>query len=382
MEKISDCLEFIFNVVNSFGRKAYVIIDEYDHFANDMIASGTYLGEEQYKKAVWAGSQVRDFYETLKHASETIIDKIFITGITPIMLDDLTSGFNISNNLSNDVRYNEILGFTEEEVEFLIDECQVDRQKITIDRKFLYNGYMFHEEAENKLYNSAMILYLLYKINVTKGEIKDLINENLKTDYGRLQNLLNKAGNIEKLENIIEYSKIPAEVKTRFSIETINESENFLSLLYYMGILTIDKDIKTQKQFLAIPNYSIRTMYWEYIRDIIKGMLPGLSHNEIKYWQSLGDFAIDGKAEDFIKFIQEFYVGRFSNRDYCRFDEKHIKSIILTLLFQGNYHLPISEYETSNGYCDIYLQRRNLNPNVKLDWVWELKYVKEGECDN
>jgi hypothetical protein len=360
--------EFAFDIIRSFKKKAYVIIDEYDHFANDLIALGSNLGNEEYKELIWANSIVRDFYEALKIASRTVINKIFITGITPMMLDDVTSGFNIANNLSNDIRYNEILGFTEDEVEFLIDECGIDREKISaIDRKFLYNGYMFHENAEKKLYNSAMILYILYKTNVTEGKIKELINDNLKTDYGRIKNLLNKADNIEKLENIIEYGKIPAEVKSRFSIDKIHDSENFLSLLYYMGILTIDKEVETNDALLSIPNYSIKTMYWEYIREILKSINPQLSHNEIKLRESLRSLVFQEKPEEFIKFIQQFYVSRFSNRDYQRFDEKYIKSIILTLVFQGNYHLPISEYETSGGYVDIYLQHRNLNPLIKLD---------------
>jgi hypothetical protein len=380
---VRDYIEIAFSIIESFGSKAYIIIDEYDHFANDLIALGTNLGEKEYKELIWANGVVRDFYETLKDNINTVIEKIFITGVTPMMLDDVTSGFNISNNLSNDVRYNEILGFTEEEVDWLIDECEIDREKMKyLDRKFLYNGYMFHEKAKNKLYNSAMITYLLCKVRVEDGEIKELINPNLQTDYGRIKNLLGKTNNIEKLEQLIEFGKIPEKVKDRFSIDKIHDGENFLSLLYYMGILTIDRELATNDPLLCIPNYSVRTMYWEYIRDILKGMNPDLSHNEIKLRMALRSLAFNNEPEPFFKFIQEYYVSRFSNRDYQRFDEKYIKAIILTLIFQGNYHLPISEYEVSGGYVDIYLQHRTLNPLVKLDWVWELKYVKEGECDN
>ena len=263
-------IEFAFRIIGSFNSKAYIIIDEYDHFANDLIAQGTNLSIEQYKQLIWANGVVRDFYETLKDNTDTVIEKIFITGVTPIMLDDVTSGFNISNNLSVDVRYNEMLGFTEEEVEFLIDECGIDRTKITVDRKFLYNGYLFHENAENKLYNSAMMLYLLYKISITDGEIKYLIDDNLKTDYGRIKLLLNKPSNIDKLNTIIETNAIKSEVVARFSIDKIHEPKNFLSLLYYMGLVTIDKDEKTGEALLKIPNYSIKTILWEYMENIIK----------------------------------------------------------------------------------------------------------------
>ena len=182
-------IEYAFRLINGFGRKAYIIIDEYDHFANDLIAMGTNLKVDEYKQLIWANGVVRDFYETLKDNSRTIIEKIFITGITPIMLDDVTSGFNISNNISLDVQYNEILGFTEEEVSKLIDACGIDRTKIPIDIKFLYNGYLFHRNAENKLYNSALMLYLLNQIRITQGKIEDIVDDNLKTDYGRIRPL-------------------------------------------------------------------------------------------------------------------------------------------------------------------------------------------------
>jgi hypothetical protein len=375
--KISSCLDFIFTIVEKSGKKLFVIIDEYDHFANDMIASGTYLGENIYKKTVWAGSQVRDFYETLKIGSKTVIDKIFITGINPIMLDDLTSGFNISNNLSNDVRYNEILGFTEDEVDFLIDECGIDRNKITVDRQFLYNGYMFHENAEKKLYNSAMMSYFLYKINTTEGEVKNLINDNLKTDYGRLRNLLKEPQNIESLEKIIELEKIPSEVIPRFSIETIREQKNFLSLLYYMGLVTID--LERGRPMLKIPNYSIKTMYWEYMEKMIMERNPAMMYDTSEIFEGLISMSFDGNYKPFFETFHKKFVSQISDNDLQNFSEKNVKFLLLSILFQNNLYLPISEQENSNGYTDIYLERRNLYKVLPIDWVWEIKYIKQKD---
>jgi hypothetical protein len=159
LDNIRAFIEYAFKIIKSFKRKAYIIIDEYDHFANDLIAMGTNLSQEQYKQLIWANGVVRDFYETLKDNTEKVIDTIFITGITPIMLDDVTSGFNISNNLSLKEKYCEILGFNEEEVEFVRQEAGIDKSLIKVDMKYLYNGYMFHIDAKNKLYNSSMVNY-------------------------------------------------------------------------------------------------------------------------------------------------------------------------------------------------------------------------------
>jgi len=376
MEKTSTCLELVFKEVNNFGKKVYVIIDEYDHFANDMIACGTYLGEDIYKKTVWAGSQIRDLYETLKIASETIIDNIFITGITPIMLDDLTSGFNISNNLSLKEKYNEILGFTKEEVEFVIQEAGIDKSLIKVDMEYLFDGYSFHIDAKNKLYNPAMINWFLMTVRDEGLKIDNLINLNLKTDYGRLRNLLNTE-NVKSLEELIEFGKIQAGVVPRFSIDKIHEEKNFLSLIYYMGLVTIDSD--RGMPILKIPNYSIKTMYWEYMENLIMERNPEMSYNPSVIYSDLVKLGLDNEYEPFFKSFHKNFVSQVSNRDLENFSEKNIKFLLLSILFQNNIYLPISETENSRGYSDIYLQRRTRYPQIKIDWVWEIKYIKQKD---
>ena len=378
---VREHIEFAFNIISSFNRKAYIIIDEYDHFANDLIAKGSNLKTTEYKELIWANGVVRDFYETLKENTKKYIDTIFITGVTPMMLDDVTSGFNISNNLSNDLRFNEMLGFTEEEVEFIIDECGIDRSKIKIDKKFLYNGYKFHINAENKLYNSAMLLYILSKIKITNGDVEDIIDDNLKTDYGRIQQLLKKTKNIEKLEKIIENENIPSRVINRFSIEKIHDTQNFLSLLYYMGLVTVDSDEKG-KPLLKIPNYSTKTMYWEYMERIIRDQNPKMTYDPNIIMEGLASLAFDNDYKPFFVGFFENFVSQISNRDLLEFSEKNVKFLLLSILFQNNFYLPISETENSKGYSDIYLQRRSyLYPCITTDWVLEIKYIKQAEAD-
>ena len=257
-------LEFVFKIINDFGKKAYIIIDEYDHFANDVIAKGSELSKNQYQESIWANSVTKDFYETLKSGTKTVVDKIFVTGITPIMLDDLTSGFNISKNLSLKEKYNEILGFTREEVDWVMEQIQLDRSLITVDIEKMYNGYLFHEEAPNKLFNSTMIFYYFHELLSEGKKAKSFIDDNLKTDYGRLSTLINKHNNKEKLRSLLENSSISVTLMSRFSIEMIHDENNFFSLLFYMGLVTIDNTDK-RRAALKIPNYAIKTMYWEYM---------------------------------------------------------------------------------------------------------------------
>jgi len=376
-------IEFAFKIIKGLKGKAFIIIDEYDHFANDLIAQGTNLSVEQYKQLIWANGVVRDFYETLKDNSETAIEKIFITGITPIMLDDITSGFNISKNISVDVRYNEILGFTEDEVQSLIDASGIDKTKIKIDIKFLYNGYLFHAEAKNKLYNPSMIMFLLDQLSTTESEIERIIDYNLKTDYSRIKMLLNKTSNTYELENIIEYEQVASEVIERFSIEKLHEPKNFLSLLYYMGLVTIGKDETGRIHLLKIPNYSIKTMYWEYMENMITEQNPAMVYNPRIIYESLIKMTYNGDYQVFFDHFQQNFVSQLSNRDLENFSEKNIKFLLLSILFQSNFYLPLSETENSRGYSDIYLQRRDdLFPNIITDWVWELKYIKQSDVNN
>ena len=383
IDTVSGQIEYAFDIIGSYKRKAYIIIDEYDHFANDLIAQGTNLSTEQYRELIWANGVVRDFYETLKDNTDTVIDRIFITGITPIMLDDVTSGFNISNNLSLKEKYNEILGFTKQEVEFVRQEGGIDKSLIKVDMEYLYNGYLFHQDAQNKLYNSSMVNYFFSEILDEGEKIKRLIDDNLKTDYGRIKMLLKRTSSIEKLEKIIENNQIKSEVINRFSIDKIHDSQNFLSLLYYLGLVTIDKDKKSNTPLLTIPNYSIRIIYWEYMENIILERNPQMIYDPSIVLESMITMAFDGDYEPFFESFQRNFLSYLSNIDLENLSEKNIKFLLLSILYQTNLYLPISELENSQGYSDIYLQRRDyLYPGIKIDWILELKYVKQTDAEN
>jgi hypothetical protein len=324
---------------------------------------------------------VRDFFFFFKDGTRTVVDKIFITGITSIMLDDVTSGFNISNNLSLKEKYCEILGFTEEEVEFVSREAGIDKSLIKVDMKYLYNGYMFHIDAENKLYNSSLVNYFFSELLDEGEKIERLNDDNLKTDYGRIKQLLNKTENVQDLEYIVENAQIPAKAVARFSIEKLHEPENFRSLLYYMGLVTIGKDEKSGAPLLKIPNYSVKTMYWEYMENIVKERNPEMILSPGAIYEGLLSMAFDGNYQPFFDSFQQNFVSRISNRDLENFSEKNVKFLLLSILFQTSLYLPISELENSTGYSDIYLQRRNnLYPKMQMDWLWEIKYVKEADA--
>ncbi|MDR0603196.1 MAG: ATP-binding protein [Bacteroidales bacterium] len=365
------------NAAEAAGKKMFIIIDEYDHFANDMIAQGTFAGDNLYKHTVRANGIIRDFYETLKKGAETVIDRIILTGITPIMLDDITSGFNIANNLSLKKRYNEMLGFTQEEVNTLTKETGIDLSMMNINIELLYNGYLFHPDGEHKVYNPTMMLYLLDSIS-KDGTIENIIDDNLTMDYGRLKQLVQHEENRTQLVQIAEDNGIGSDIIHRFSIDKLQDNEYFTSLLFYLGLLTIDKK-KGGITYLKIPNYSIRTIYWDYILKITEDYNKKVMINSQEQRIAVDILACEGNPRPFLDYISQKILSRLSNRDLKNFDEKYIKIVLMCGLFQSKTYLPITEMEVEHGYMDIYMQRRHPLSETPYEWVWEIKYVKKGE---
>ncbi|EIW00658.1 ATP-binding protein [Thermoanaerobacter siderophilus] len=374
---IKSIINQLIEEVEKVGKKVYLIIDEYDHFANDIIAMGD---NEFYREIVRASGFVRDFYETLKIGTESVIDRIFITGISPIMLDDLTSGFNIALNVTMDLSLNEMLGFTEEEVVKILEEVGIEEKENLINNlRELYDGYKFNKNAKTRVYNPDMVLYFLAQYKNTGGYPEYLIDDNVKTDYGRLNRLTMNEENKVLLERIIKEEGIVAEIVTKFSFDRMYDEEYFVSLLFYMGLLTIERQEKT-RLFLKIPNYVIKTIMWEYIETNLKKEYKiNLDLNELR--KTIEEMAYEGRIKPYIEYISQNVLKVLSNRDIINFDEKYIKVILITYLVNSKAYRPISERETEGGYIDIYLERDIRIPDIKYEWLIELKYVKKSEKD-
>ena len=364
-------LNFVYRATTDIGIKIFVIIDEYDHFANNLIAMG-----ENYKKEVKSGGIVRSFYELLKEGTKSVVRRIFITGINPMMINDLTSGFNMATDYSLFPKYNEMLGFTKKEVEWTMQETGVDKSLIKIDMEYYYNGYMFNEEAENRVYNPQMILFLFNQILLLGKQPKQVVDTNLQTDYQRLRRLAENENNREKLLQIIKDGGIFSEVVEKFSLEKLESEEYFISLLFYLGMLTNGGNIKG-RNWLKIPNYSIKTLYWEYTVSFAQGIeKKQISTIDLK--DVMSKMAYDGDFKAYLDFFTDNYLKRLSNRDLINFDEKLIKVMLLSTLFTSGFYLPISENENINGYTDIYLQKSPSAQDMKFEYVFELKYLKAG----
>jgi hypothetical protein len=296
------------------------------------------------------------------------------------MLNDLTSGFNIATDYSLFPKYNEMFGLTKEEVELIMQKMCVDKSLIKVDMEAYYNGYMFHQKGKSRVYNPQMILYLFNQILQLNELPEQIVDENLKTDYAKLRNLAGNENNRELLLQIIRDGGIYGNIVEKFSLDMLNREEYFVSLLFYLGMLT-NGGVHRGRIWLKIPNYSIRTLYWEYmvsyIQDLEKTNVSTFELDEL-----VGKMAFDGDIKPFFDFFTENFLKRLSNRDLIRFDEKHLKVMLLASLFTSRLYLPNSESEVTEGYTDIYLQKHPAVADIKYEYVFFFFYAKTGATDS
>jgi hypothetical protein len=363
-------LDLVYRAANSAGLPIYVIIDEYDHFANNLIAMG-----KTYKDEVKAGGIVRTFYELLKAGTDSVVRRIFITGINPMMINDLTSGFNMSTDYSLFPKYNEMFGFTSEEVKWLMTETGVEANLIKVDMETYYNGYIFSEYTENKVYNPQMILYLFNQVLQLNRQPSQIIDTNLQTDYERLRRLAENENNKKILLQIIQDGGIYNNIIEKFSLDRLNSDEYFISLLFFLGMLTHSGTKYRGEPWLKIPNYSIKTLYWNYAVSYAQNQ-DTLDVSSVQLSNTIREMAYERKIEPYLDFFTENFLKRLSNRDLQKFDEKYIKVMMLSTLFMSRLYLPVSEDENINGYTDIYLLKHPAVKDVKYEYVFEIKYVK------
>ena len=231
--------------VQKAQEKIYVIIDEYDHFANELLG----FNPEQFKGLVSKNGKVRKWYEVLKKGTETVVDRIFITGVAPITLDSLTSGFNIGKDITQDEEYNDMMGFTKEELVGILNNQEIsmeEQKQILPIMKENYDGYKFSLNAKKQIYNSNMCLYFLSDYIRLKKIPDRLIDMNIASDYSKIGKMLDLCKGENKLE--ILRKTVQGEPIVDTIVEKFNPAIDFsatymISMLYYLGYLTIEGDL-------------------------------------------------------------------------------------------------------------------------------------------
>ena len=376
-----DAESILYNLFIAFstqkqGEKIYVIIDEYDHFANELLGFHT----EHFRELVSKNGKVRKWYEILKQGTETVVDRIFITGVAPITLDSLTSGFNISSDITLSKKFNEMMGFTKSELIELMDNQNITKKEQEILLPIMkenYDGYNFSTHGEEKVYNSNMCLFLLKDYIEYRMLPERLIDMNIASDYsklGKMIDLCQGENKIQIMEKTISGEGIVSEITEKFNPAMKFTEKDMISMLYYLGYLTIG-DTEIGYPRLNIPNKVMKEIYSEYFLKILREDIV----IEENYAEIAKSVAIEGKIDKIIETLKK-YLNNLSNRDYQRFDEKYVKLIFYCLSMNLSFFRVKSEMEVQRKYPDILLIPKEKQEQYYAVMV-EFKYLKKEEKD-
>jgi len=382
-----DRLNRLFSYCSQEQLTIYILIDEYDNFVNKLLTSNI----EEYKGLVTTNDAFyKQFFTMLKvgtGGTNAPIRKMFFTGVSPLALFDITSGNNINYNISMDSRFNDMVGITLAELKQLIiyynlqgeenqtKSSQTEQQIITRCNHW-YNNYRFDPEVQYTIYNSDMILYYLNHLIETNQEPKELIDLNVRTDYTKLKYLVftnqQLNGNFEMLSELIRDEQVSiSEIKSGFSAFEMLNSENFGSLLFSLGLVTIEHDILGVN--LKIPNQTIKKILAEFIEYAYKDISFNLPLQ--KFNTQLKKFAIN-KQLDLFYYLNEQVSQNSKIRDYID-GEGYIKGFLAAYLSLNPYYEVETEVEKNKGYADIILTP--VKAEVPYGAIIELKYLSKTE---
>ena len=362
--------------INGTGHKIYLLIDEYDNFANEVLTSRN----TEYKALLHGEGLLKTVFKAVKAAaSGQGLDRVFITGVSPVVLSDMTSGYNVAKSIYLESEFNTLCGFTELEVAEILKNIVPDKAVEALDTmRTFYNGYCFSEQAENRMYNPTLSLYFLEYLQ-KKGQYPSImLDENLSMDRNKLVYISKLPHGEEVLIKALsggDFIVIP-QLARRFGVEdmlTAVKDETFMvSLMYYFGILTFSGHAEYGEKILKIPNLVAKSLYVERLQEIL---LPNYEDkSDIR--QVAKTFCLTGNLQPLCDFLENRYFPILSNRDYRWSNELIIKIAFMTLLFNDNIYMMLSEAEADRGYVDLSLiVRPDMRRFQALDLVLEFKYI-------
>ena len=375
--------EYLFTECNKTGQRIYLFIDEYDHFTNAILADPESL--RHYTNETHGEGYLRAFFNKVKAGTYSSIERCFITGVSPVTMDDLTSGFNIGTNYSLTQEFNQMMGFTEEEVrEMLTYYSTTSPFNHTVDElieimKPWYDNYCFAQKSygETTMYNSNMVLYFVKNYIMDGNAPEDMIEDNIRIDYEKLRMLIRKdkefAHDASVIQTLVSQGYITGELKKGFPATSITNPDNFVSLLYYFGMLTISGTYKGKTK-LTIPNQVVREQLYAYLLSTYDEADLNFSSYEKNELSS--SLAYDGSWQAYFGYIADCLKRYASQRDKQK-GEFFVHGFTLAMTAQNRFYRPISEQDTQAGYVDIFLcPLLEIYSDMKHSYIVELKYAK------
>ena len=381
-EDFEEKMELIFKAAKAHQYHLYLIIDEYDNFTNVILNE---RGENVYHAITHADGFYRDVFKKFKGNFE----RIFMMGVSPVTLDDVTSGFNIGWNISIKPEFDEMLGFSTTDVVEMFTyykehgsiPADSDIDAIVNDMKPWYDNYCFAEEAlkkKTRMFNCDMVLYYLRNYMDNGCSPRQMIDPNTRTDYGKMKKLLqfDKLDGERKgiIRKIAEEEQIVTLLYESFSAYQIPKAEIFPSLLFYYGMLTI-KGTRGSKLILGIPNNNVRKQYYGYLEEEYQAKAYVDVNQLTDYYY---DMAYDGKWEDGLRFMADAYAKVSSVRDGIE-AERNLQGFFMAYLNLNDYYITAPELELNHGYCDFFLLPDLTHYASQHSYILELKVLSKKD---
>lgn len=362
----------------------YLIIDEYDNFTNTVL-------NEQGENVYWAITHADGFYRDVFKKFKGMFERIFITGVSPVTLDDVTSGFNIGWHISTKPEFNQMLGFSLEEVRKMFAyykevggiPATSDIEVMIDEMKPWYDNYCFSEDAlknQSKVFNCDMVIYYLRNY-MDRGEApKQMIDPNTMTDYNKMKKLLQ----LDKLDGdrkgiirtIAETGQIVTSLENTFPASRLTNPQTFTSLLFYYGMLTI-KDTFGDMLILGIPNNNVRKQYYGYLLEQYQEeKFVDLTQMKILFTY----MALEGKWRDALEAMAKAYEDVSSVRDGIE-SERNLQGFFMAYLNLNNYYYTAPELELNHGYCDFFLLPNLTHYSTKHSYILELKVLPKKDYE-
>lgn len=381
-EDFEEKMELIFKAAKAHQYHLYLIIDEYDNFTNVILNE---RGENVYHAITHADGFYRDVFKKFKGNFE----RIFMMGVSPVTLDDVTSGFNIGWNISIKPEFDEMLGFSTTDVVEMFTyykehgsiPADSDIDAIVNDMKPWYDNYCFAEEAlkkKTRMFNCDMVLYYLRNYMDNGCSPRQMIDPNTRTDYGKMKKLLqfDKLDGERKgiIRKIAEEEQIVTQLYESFSAYQIPKAEIFPSLLFYYGMLTI-KGTRGSKLILGIPNNNVRKQYYGYLEEEYQAKAYVDVNQLTDYYY---DMAYDGKWEEGLCFMADAYAKVSSVRDGIE-AERNLQGFFMAYLNLNDYYITAPELELNHGYCDFFLLPDLTHYASQHSYILELKVLSKKD---
>ena len=377
-------LDYLYHQCELAGQQIYLFIDEYDHFTNAILSDAESI--HRYTEETHKEGYLRAFFNRVKAGTYSSIKRCFITGVSPVTMDDLTSGFNIGTNYSLTPKFNAMMGFTEDEVREMLTYYSTKAPfHHTVDElielmKPWYDNYCFAQECYDQptLYNSNMVLYFVKNYIDNNGKApRNMIESNIRIDYEKLRMLIRKdkefAHDASIIQTLVSQGYITGELKDGFPAANIVDSDNFVSLLYYFGMLTVSGTYKGKTK-LIIPNQVVREQLYTYLLNTYNE--ADLSFNNHEKDELSSALAYDGAWQSYFDYIADCLKRYASQRDKQK-GESFVHGFTLAMTAQNRFYRPISEADTQSGYVDIFLSPMlEIYPDMSHSYIIELKYAR------